>query len=45
MKFNDIPDPSRIDKIPDESQTIFSSENFMEQGFIIKKIGTDPFSS
>ena len=38
MKFNDIPDPSRIDKIPDESQTIFSSENFMEQGFIIKKI-------
>jgi len=38
MKFNDIPDPSRIDKIPDESQTIFSSENFIEQGLIIKKI-------
>ena len=38
MKFNDIPDPSRIDKMPDESKEIFSSENFIEQGLIIKKI-------
>jgi len=38
MKFNDIPDPSRINKIPDESQEIFSSKNFTEQGVIIKKI-------
>ena len=38
MKFNDISDPSRIDKIPDESQEIFSSENFTEQGLIIQKI-------
>jgi len=38
MKFNDIPDPSRIDKIPDESQEIFSSENFTEEGLVIKKI-------
>jgi len=38
MKFNDIPDSNRIDRIPDESQEIFSSENFTEQGLIIKKI-------
>ena len=38
MKFNDIPDPSRIDRIPDKSEEIFSSKNFTEQGLIIKKI-------
>ena len=38
MKFNDIPDPTRINKKPDESQEVFSSENFTEQGLIIKKI-------
>lgn len=38
MKFIDMPDPTRIDKIPDESAEIFASENFVEQGLIIKKI-------
>ena len=38
MKFIDIQDPTRIDKTPDESHEIFSSENFTEQGLLIKKI-------
>ena len=38
MKFIDIQNPTRIDKIPDESHEIFSSENFIEQGMLIKKI-------
>ena len=38
MKFIDIQDPARIDKTPDESHEVFSSENFSEQGLLIKKI-------
>ena len=38
MKIIDISDPKRINRLPDSSLTIFSGENFLENGFRIKKV-------
>lgn len=38
MKIIDISDPKRINRLPDSSLTIFSGENFSENGFTIKKV-------
>jgi hypothetical protein len=38
MKIIDLPNPKRINRIPDRATVIFSEKNFSEQGFLIKKI-------
>lgn len=38
MKVIDLPNPKRINRLPDSSTVIFSEKNFSEQGFLIKKI-------
>ncbi len=38
MKVIDIPKPTRVNRKPDAIKTIFSSGNFFEQGFLIKKV-------
>jgi hypothetical protein len=38
MKFIDIPNPERINRLPDSIVTLFSGENYLEHDFIIQKI-------
>ena len=38
MKIIDLPNPERINRLPDNSVVIFSGKNFSEQGFLINKI-------
>ncbi len=38
MKVIDISKPGRVNRKPDKIKTIFSSGNFFEQGFLIKKV-------
>ena len=38
MKITDIANPERVNRKPDKTITLLSSGNFVEQGFVIKKI-------
>lgn len=38
MKIIDLHDPQRINKKPDEIQILFSSGNFVQEGFTISKV-------
>ena len=38
MKIIDVPNPERINRIPDKSVVIFSEQNYSEHGFKIKKV-------
>ena len=38
MKFVDIANPERVNRSPDSTVTLFSGENYSEQGFTIKKV-------
>lgn len=38
MKVVDISDPSRVNRVPDSSVTLFSEKDFSEHGFKIKKV-------
>jgi len=38
MKFIDIVNPDRINHTPDAIVTLFSGKNYLDHGFIIKKI-------
>jgi len=38
LKITDIANPERVNRKPDKTITLLSSGNFVEQGFVIKKI-------
>ncbi len=38
MKVVDISDPNRVNRVPDNSVTLFSEKDFSEHGFKIKKV-------
>jgi hypothetical protein len=38
LKIIDVGNPSRVNRTPDKTITLLSSGNFVEQGFIIKKV-------
>ena len=38
MKIIDLPNPDRVNRLPDESIELFSGKNFSEHGFQIKKV-------
>lgn len=38
MKIIDLPNPERINRLPDRTLVIFSEKEYIEQGFRIKKI-------
>lgn len=38
MKIIDLPNPSRINRLPDDSIVIFSKKEYSEHGFKIKKV-------
>ena len=38
IKIIDMHDPLRVDKIPDDVEVLFSSGNFIQDGFIISKV-------
>ena len=43
MKIIDIPNPERINRLPDRSIVLFSEKNYSEQGFTIKKVQLNLF--
>ena len=38
MHIIDLPNPERINRIPDKSSVLFSEKNYSEHGFRIKKV-------
>jgi hypothetical protein len=38
MKIIDLPNPERINRLPDRSVVLFSEKNYSEHGFEIKKL-------
>lgn len=38
MNFIDLPDPSRVNRKPDKTHTLFESGNFTQDGFLLKKV-------
>ncbi|MCV0392332.1 MAG: hypothetical protein K5790_03440 [Nitrosopumilus sp.] len=38
MKIIDLYDPARVNRIPDEIHVLFSSGNFLQDGFTISKV-------
>jgi hypothetical protein len=38
MKIIDLPNPERINRVPDRSTILFSEKNYSEHGFKIKKV-------
>lgn len=38
MKVIDVINPQRIDRVPDKTIVLLSGGNFIEQGFVIKKL-------
>ncbi|MHA7647154.1 hypothetical protein [Nitrosopumilus sp. S4] len=38
MKIIDLHDPDRVNRTPDETQVLFSSGNFIQNGFTISKV-------
>ena len=38
MKIIDLADPNRVNKKPDNSEILFSSGDYEEQGFLIKRV-------
>jgi hypothetical protein len=38
MKIIDLPNPERINRVPDRSIILFSEKNYSEHGFKIKKV-------
>jgi hypothetical protein len=38
MKIIDLPNPERLDRLPDRSTILFSEKNYSEHGFKIKKV-------
>lgn len=38
MNIIDLHDPKRVNRPPDQVQVLFSSGNFLEQGFLINKV-------
>lgn len=38
MKIIDIANPQRVNRLPDDTITLLDGGNFVEQGFVIKKI-------
>lgn len=38
MKIVDIPNPDRVNRIPDHSVTLFSEQNYSDHGFRIQKV-------
>ncbi|NND87581.1 MAG: hypothetical protein HKM23_09760 [Nitrosopumilus sp.] len=38
MKIIDLHDPQRVSKNPDKTQVLFSSGNFVQEGFTISKV-------
>ena len=38
MKFVDVPNPTRVDKEPNQTSVIFENGSFQEQGFEISKV-------
>ena len=38
MKIVDMHDPGRVNKKPDQKEVIFYSGDYLEQGFLIKKV-------
>ena len=38
MKIIDLPNPERINRLPDKSTILFSEKNYSEHGFKIKKV-------
>jgi len=38
MKIIDLPNPERVNRLPDKSTVLFSEKNYSEHGFEIKKV-------
>ncbi len=38
MKIIDLPNPERVNRLPDETTVLFSEKNYSEHGFLIKKV-------
>ncbi|HEY7366907.1 MAG TPA: hypothetical protein VH562_00400 [Nitrosopumilaceae archaeon] len=38
MKIIDVPNPDRVNRIPDQSVTLFSGQDYSDHGFRIQKI-------
>jgi hypothetical protein len=38
MKIIDIPNPSRVNRVPDQSVTLFSGQDYSDHGFRIQKV-------
>lgn len=38
MKIIDIPNPERVNRIPDQTVIVFSGKNYSDHGYMIKKV-------
>lgn len=38
MKIIDLSDPERVNRKPDQTEVLFTSSDFTEQGFLIKRV-------